>query len=241
MSTGIMSRRTKPERYKDLLSLPNVLDLHHYSEGDYAPVRGNWRNVFGNDRPVTLELACGKGEYCLGLGARYPDRNFLGLDIKGDRIWKGARQALDAGLENVRFLRTRIDHLPNYFAPGEVDEIWITFPDPYEKKSKKRKRLTHPVFLKRYDRILRPGGLIHLQTDSDELYAFTLDVLAILNLPVRQQVPDLYRLDNMPDNLDIQTYYEKQHLSSGRTIKYVAFTLNDGVYAPVSEEIEKLS
>jgi tRNA (guanine-N7-)-methyltransferase len=241
MSTGTMSRRTKPERYQDILSLPNVLDLHYYSEGDHAPVRGNWRNEFGNDAPITLELACGKGEYCLGLGARYPNRNFLGLDIKGDRIWKGAKQALDTGLENVRFLRTRIDHLTNYFAPDEIDEIWITFPDPYLKRSKKRKRLTHPVFLRRYARILRSGGPIHLKTDSDELYAFTLAVLEILNLPIKQQISDLYRLDKIPENLDIQTYYEKQHLSSGKAIKYVAFTLNDGVNASVSGEIDKLS
>lgn len=236
-----MSRRTKTERYQDILALPNVTDLHHYREGDHAPVRGKWAELFGNDHPITLELACGKGDYSLGLGARHPDRNFLGLDIKGDRIWKGAMKALEAGLVNVRFLRTRIDHLPNYFAPGEIDEIWITFPDPYLRKSKKRKRLTHPVFLRRYARILRPGGLIHLKTDSNELYAFTLQVLGILGLPAKQQISDLYRLDNIPENLDIQTYYEKKHLSGGRTIKYVAFGLNDGVFQPVSDLIDKLS
>lgn len=230
-----MSRRTKPQRYKDIPSLSNVSELHHYGEGDFAPVRGNWRKVFGNDHPITLELACGKGEYCLGLGARYPERNFLGLDIKGDRIWKGARQALDTGLENVRFLRTRIDHLTNYFAPDEIEEIWITFPDPYLKESKKRKRLTHPLFLRRYARILRPGGLIHLKTDSDELYAFTLEVLAMRNQPVRQQIPDLYRLENIPDNLDIQTYYEKKHRSDNRTITYIAFSLNDEIFTSVTD------
>ncbi len=236
-----MPKRTKIERYKEILSLPNVTNLHHYRDGDHASVRGKWSELFGNDNPITLELACGKGDYCLGLGSRYPDRNFLGLDIKGDRIWKGAIQALDAGLHNVRFLRTRIDHLTNYFAPGEIDEIWITFPDPYLKKSKKRKRLTHPVFLRRYAGILKPGGLIHLKTDSDELYEFTLQVLNIHGLSTKQQISDVYRLDNIPENLDIQTYYEKQHLHSGRAIKYVSFTLNDGVYAPVSDEMESLS
>ncbi len=241
MFDGSKSRRTKTERYEDILSLPNVTDLHHYRIGDHASVRGNWSKLFGNDRPITLELACGKGDYCLGLGARYPDRNFLGLDIKGDRLWKGAVQALEEGLGNVRFMRTRIDHITNYFAPGEISEIWITFPDPYPKKSKKRKRLTHPVFLRRYASILKPDGLIHLKTDSDEFFDFTLRVTEILGLPVKQQIPDLYRLENIPGNLDIQTYYEKQHLSGGRTIKYIAFGLNDGVHAPVSDKIDELS
>ncbi len=237
---GTMPKRTKIERYKEILSLPNVTDLHHYRDGDHASVRGKWSELFGNDNPITLELACGKGDYCLGLGSRYPDRNFLGLDIKGDRIWKGAMQALDAGLRNVRFLRTRIDHLTNYFAPGEIDEIWITFPDPYLKKSKTRKRLTHPVFLQRYARILQADGLIHLKTDSDRLFNFTLQVIDILNLPIKQQISDLYRLESIPENLDIQTYYEKQHHSAGQTIKYVAFRLNDDVYHTVSGKINKL-
>lgn len=220
--------------------MPNVTDLHHYREGDYASVRGNWAERFGNDNPITLELACGKGEYSLGLGARYPGRNFLGLDIKGDRIWKGAMQALEAGLTNVRFMRTRIDHITNYFATGEIDEIWITFPDPYLKKSKIRKRLTHPVFLSRYRQILCPDGSIHLKTDNDRLFSFTVRVIEILGLPLKRQIPDLYRLDYIPENLDIQTYYEKQHLAAGRTIKYVSFSLNDAVYRPVPHEIDQL-
>ncbi len=235
-----MSRRTKTERYEDILSLPNVTDLHHYREGDFAAVRGRWKDFFGNDNPVTLELACGKGDYCLGLGARYPDRNFLGLDIKGDRIWKGAMQALDDGLTNVRFMRTRIDHIINYFAAGEVSEIWITFPDPYLKKSKTRKRLTHPVFLQRYRRIMQPDGLIHLKTDNDRLYEFTINVIDLLKLPVKQRIADIYRLDSIPKNLDIQTYYEKQHLAEGRSIKYVAFYLNDVVLQAVQDEVNEL-
>ena len=235
-----MSRRTKTERYQDILSLPNVTDLHHYREGDHAAVRGKWTEIFGNINPITLELGCGKGEYCLGLGSRYPGRNFLGLDIKGDRIWKGAMQALEAGLSNVRFMRTRIDHITNYFAPGEISEIWITFPDPYLKKSKTRKRLTHPVFLQRYAQILQQDGLIHLKTDSDRLYDFTLEVIDILDLPLKQQISDLYRLESIPGNLDIRTYYENQHVSVGRLIKYVAFGLNDHVFQAVPDEIKKL-
>ena len=236
-----MSRKTKVQRYQDILSLPNVIDLHHYRHGDHASVRGNWSKLFGNDHPITLELACGKGEYCLGLGSRYPDCNFIGLDIKGDRIWKGATDALERGLDNVRFMRTRIDHITNYFAPGEIDEIWITFPDPYPKKSKTRKRLTHPVFLGRYASILKPGGLIHLKTDSDQLYAFTLEVIALFELPVAYNNPDIYALGSRPENLDIQTYYEKQHLSEGKAIKYVAFRLNDTVHRPVSHLLDQSS
>lgn len=236
-----MSRKTKVQRYQDIISLPNVINLHHYRHGDHASIRGNWSKLFGNDHPITLELACGKGEYCLGLGTRYPGRNFLGLDIKGDRIWKGATEALDRGLDNVRFMRTRIDHITNYFAPGEIDEIWIPFPDPYHRKSKKRKRLTHPVFLSRYASILKPGGLIHLKTDSDTLYRFTLEVITLFELPVANNIPDIYVPDGskVPDartgNLDIQTYYEKQHLSKGKTIKYVAFHLNDAVHSSVPQ------
>ncbi len=236
-----MSRKTKVQRYQDILTLPNVINLHHYRHGDYASVRGNWSKLFGNDHPITLELACGKGEYSLGLGSRYPGRNFIGLDIKGDRIWKGATEALERGLDNVRFMRTRIDHITNYFAPGEIDEIWITFPDPYPRKSKKRKRLTHPVFLSRYASIMKPGGLIHLKTDSDLLYTFTLEVISLFELPVAYNIPDVYGLENRPENLDIQTYYEKQHLSEGKTIKYVAFRLNDAVHAPVWQILEQFS
>ncbi len=236
-----MSRKTKTERYQEILSLPNVSDLHYYREGDHAPIRGKWAQVFGNNHPITLELACGKGEYAIGLGARYPERNFIGLDIKGDRIWKGATRALDAGLKNVHFLRTRIDNIVNYFAPGEIAEIWLAFPDPYLKKSKKRKRLTHPVFLRRYDHILQPGGLIHLKTDSEPLFKFTLEVIDFYDLPVKHKIFNLYRLDAIQKNLDIQTYYEKKHISSGHIIKYIAFGLNDAIHQPVSDKADYLS
>lgn len=237
-----MSRRTKPQRYQDILSFPNVSNLHHYQPGEYSSVRGQWADVFGNPNPVTLELACGKGEYTLALGSLFPDRNFIGLDVKGDRIWKGARQALDKGMKNVHFIRTQIDHICNYFSTGEVEEIWIPFPDPYPKKSKKQKRLTHPVFLQRYFDIIQPGGLIHLKTDSDHFFNFTLQVIHILGLPLEQQVPDIYRLENIPDYLDIQTFYEKQHLSVGCTIKYVSFGLNDAVNNAVRrKEIESIT
>jgi len=221
-----MARLTKLDRYDEMISLPNVTELRHYQEGDHASVRGNWTSVFGNDHPITLELACGKGDYALALGAKYPDRNYIGIDIKGDRLWKGARQALEAGMPNIHFLRARIDHICNFFAPGEVDEIWITFPDPYEKKPKKRKRLTHPVFLSRYARILKPGGPIHLKTDSDHLFTFTRKIIGIYKLSVISSLSDIYSINPVPEPLQIQTYYEKQHLERGLSIKYLCFRLN---------------
>lgn len=236
-----MPRRTKLQRYQDILSLPNVSSLHHYRHGDHAPVRGNWKEVFGNSNPITLELACGKGEYATGLAERFPDRNFLGLDIKGDRIWKGARHALERELGNVHFLRTRIDHIANYFAPGEVEEIWITFPDPFLKKNRRRKRLTHPEFLNRYYSFLQPDGTIHLKTDSDRLFDFTHDVIKIFNLPVRNVIPDIYGSDRIPETLRIQTYYEKKHVNSGKSIKYIAFGLNDSIRDFNRPELDQLT
>lgn len=221
-----MSRTNKVERYKQVTTLPNVSVLQHYHPGDHAPVRGNWHRIFSNNNPITLELACGKGEYSLGLAALNPGQNYIGIDIKGDRIWKGAREALDRQLHNVHFIRARIDHLTNYFAPGEVAGIWIPFPDPYLRKTRIRKRLTHEVFLQRYSQVLKPDAHIHLKTDSPTLYAFTLQTLADQGHTLLEKHDDLYRLPGLTNELSIQTYYERQHLAAGRTIRYVRFTLN---------------
>ncbi len=235
-----MPRLTRLERYQEILTLSNVTDLHHYRQGDHAAVRGQWSSVFGNRNPLTLELGCGKGEYCLALGTKYPERNFIGIDIKGDRIWKGAHRALESGLTNVHFLRTRIDHIGNYFASGEVEEIWITFPDPYLKKSKIKKRLTHPVFLQRYAGIIKKDGLIHLKTDSDRLFAFTLQVIDLFGLPLEHRIADLYRLKTVPEDLNIQTYYEMQHIKASHTIKYLSFRLNDALRTPERFDLSHL-
>lgn len=221
-----MSRYKKPERYRQILTMPNVTQLQHYRQGDHAGIRGNWHRIFGNGNPLTLELACGKGEYSLALASRCPDQNFIGIDIKGDRIWKGATRALSEKLLNVHFLRARIDHICNYFTDQEVSEIWIPFPDPYLRKSKKRKRLTHPVFLERYSRVMVPGGLVHLKTDSDLLYDFTMETLARHDIPIRHHIPDLSACESIPDYLDIRTYYEEQHRAAGRTIRYVCFQIH---------------
>ena len=176
-----MSTRNKLQKFAELLRMPNVYESFdptnpQLTGPEGAPVerRGSWaRDHFGNDNPVVLELACGRGEYTLDLARQYPDRNFIGVDIKGARIWRGAKTALAEGLDNAAFLRTRIEVIDAFFAAGEVAEIWITFPDPFLKKGKENRRLTAPRFLRLYQKMLAPRGLAHLKTDSRELYEFT--------------------------------------------------------------------
>ena len=208
----------KLQRFAELLTFPNVLQ---YPEN----MPGTWKDFFHNDHPITLELACGKGEYALGLGRIYPDRNFLGIDLKGNRLWVGARTALRENLTNVGFLRTQIDKLTNYFAPGEVAEIWLTFPDPQLRTSKAKKRLTHPKFLRQYQQILRPGGYIHLKTDSPSLYRFTKWVIDLYELPLVQDYDDVYAQENISDELRIKTHYEGLDIANSNKIHYLQFTL----------------
>jgi len=155
--------------HKKLIRFAELKTFHNVLENP-KDMPGKWNNFFENKNPVILELACGKGEYALGLGELFPDKNFIGVDLKGNRIWVGAKKALDQNLNNVAFLRTQIDKINEHFAKEEVSEIWITFPDPQLRKSKAKKRLTHPKFLRHYQQILKPGGLIHLKTDSPDLY-----------------------------------------------------------------------
>lgn len=209
----------KLQRFADIETFPNVLI---YPEG----MQGKWKEHFGNDQPVTLELACGKGDYALGLGRMFPERNFIGVDLKGNRIWRGAKTALDEQLANVGFLRTQIDHLQNYFAAGEVAEIWITFPDPFLRASKAKKRLTHPKFLAIYQPLLQPGATINLKTDSAELYNFTKIVIDAVGCGLQEDVADVYaNPHSIPPVLKIQTFYEGMHLADRRTIRYLRFTL----------------
>ena len=208
----------KLQRFAELLSFPNVLQ---YPEN----MPGNWKQFFHNANPITLELACGKGEYALGLGRLSPQRNFLGVDLKGNRLWVGARKALQENLTNVGFLRTQIDKLADYFAPGEVEEIWLTFPDPQLRTSKAKKRLTHPKFLRLYQQILRPGGNIHLKTDSPGLYRFTKWVIDLYDLPLMQDYEDVYAQQNIGEVLRIKTHYEALDIANSNKIHYLQFTL----------------
>ncbi|MCB0643425.1 MAG: tRNA (guanosine(46)-N7)-methyltransferase TrmB, partial [Phaeodactylibacter sp.] len=181
-----MSKRNKLYKFAEIQRFPNVFEnfepinpVLQGANGEIIDMKGKWlENYFKNDRPITLELACGRGEYTLGLARRYPERNFIGVDVKGARIWQGARIALEEDLQQVAFLRTRIEIIPQFFEPGEIDEIWITFPDPFVRNSKANRRLTAAPFLERYAKVLKPGGILHLKTDATDLYEFSLEVLA---------------------------------------------------------------
>ena len=186
---------------------------------------GKWNAFFKNQNLITLELACGKGEYALGLGQLYPQRNLIGVDLKGNRIWVGAKKALQLNLTNVAFLRTQIDSVTEYFKQGEVNEIWITFPDPQLRKSKAKKRLTHPKFLRLYQQFLTPDGLIHLKTDSPDLYQFTKLVIQLYNCVLHYDSGDVYKEDNVAEELRIKTHYESLDIAGSNRIHYLRFSL----------------
>lgn len=196
------------------------------------PLKGKWKQeFFKNNNPIVLELGCGKGEYAVGLAQRFPNKNFIGIDVKGARMWTGAKQAVQAGMDNVAFLRTDIELISNFFAAGEVSEIWITFPDPQMKKT--RKRLTSTRFLNLYRTVLGENGLVHLKTDSPFLYTYTDALVKLNELDVEVNTSDLYHSEIADDILSIKTYYEQQWLARGLTIKYIKFHL------PATGELEE--
>ena len=190
----------------------------------YEPMAGQWREkYFHNNNPIVVELGCGRGEYTVGLAVRYPDKNFIGVDIKGARMWAGAKQAIEKGLNNVAFLRTQIEFITEFFSAGEIDEIWITFCDPQMKKA--TKRLTSTYFMQRYHKIVKPNGLIHLKTDSPFLYTYTTEMLKLNPYPVLANTDDLYAGNLYPDARALQTHYERQWLDRGLSIKYLEWQL----------------
>jgi len=229
--------KKKLERFAELESFKNVIQpAFNEVFGKDHPLRGNWRkDIFGNDNSIILELGCGKGEYTTGLARRFPGKNFIGIDIKGSRIWRGAKTALNDGLKNVVFLRTHIEQILSFFGPGEIDEIWLTFPDPQLKK--KRKRLTSSRFLNAYGQFLKKGGLIHLKTDNTVLHQYTLDLARHNGLPVRINTRDLYHSGLESDLTGIQTFYERGFLDRGLKIAYLSFELLNGktIEEPVEE------
>jgi len=208
----------KLKRFGEIKTFSNVLE---YPEN----IKGKWDEFFKNDNEIVLELACGKGEYATGLAQLYPHKNFIGVDIKGNRLWVGAKFALENKLNNVAFLRTQIDKLTNYFAPDEVSEIWITFPDPQLRISKAKKRLTHPKFLRLYHQILTPGAKIHLKTDSPDLYEFTKLVIRLYDLQLIADIGDVYKMEKLTEELAIKTHYEKLDIAKSNCIFYVSFSL----------------
>lgn len=229
-----MARKHKLRKFAEVLSFPNVYECYNIQQPvlvgagmQETDLRGCWKTQhFHNDHPITLELACGGGEYTVALARQFPGRNFIGVDVKGNRIWKGAKQALEERIGNAAFLRTRIEIIDRFFAPAEVDEIWITFPDPFPRPSKENRRLSSAFFLEKYRLILRPGGLLHLKHDDPDFYRFTLDTIAAdPRCTLLYHDDDIYAKPLPFPELDIQTLYEKMHREAGKKIKYVRFTI----------------
>ena len=227
--------KNKLRKFREMEQLERVYQFPYgvlESQGG-CPLRGRWREeVFHNGNPLVLELGCGKGEYTVGLAEKFPDKNFIGIDIKGARMWTGAREVEERSIPNAAFLRTNIELLPYFFAPGEVSEIWITFPDPQMKKV--NKRLTGTRFMELYRRVLKPGGIIHLKSDSPFLYTYTKIMTEHNHLPVVTDTDDLYHnYPGLDDILNIRTFYEQQWLDRGLTIKYISWRLDHDT--PLSE------
>ena len=219
--------KAKISKFEEMKTFENVFQppFEEVFGKDFR-LKGKWAGeFFENDYPITLELGCGKGEYSVGLARLFPQRNFIGIDIKGARMWTGARLAMQEGIRNVAFIRTRIEFINSFFTADEIDEIWLTFPDPQLKKRRNKKRLTSPRFLNSYRAFLKDGGRIHLKTDNPELFQYTLSIAESNGLPVRSAIKDLYRAERASEAHGIQTFYEKQFLETGLPIHYLQFEL----------------
>jgi tRNA (guanine-N7-)-methyltransferase len=227
---------SKPKliKFSEYTAFPNTYDIQ-----DAETTNGNWQAIFGNNNPIVIELACGKGDYTVGLARLNPNINYIGVDIKSNRMWTGAKAAITENLNNVRFLRTHIDNITEYFAPNEVHEIWITFADPQPHKA--RKRLSSYKFLNLYRQIAPATALVNVKTDSDLFYESTLEQVQRDQLTLLQNIPNVYQLMPVPPVLQIQTYYEKMWLAIGRTIKFCQFVLGDCVSQPAPEEDDSIS
>ena len=208
----------KLQRFADIKTFKNVLE---YPEN----MQGKWSSFFENENPIVLELACGRGEYTVGLSTLYPTKNIIGVDVKGNRMYIGAKKCLENNLTNAAFLRTQIELIPNYFAAGEVDEIWITFPDPQLRTSKAKKRLTHPRFLRLYAQLLKQGGCVHLKTDSPKLFLFTKRVIELFDLFLVEINNDIYTNKESNPALTIKTHYESLDIAQSKRIHYLQFKL----------------
>lgn len=232
-----MAGKNKLRRFAEMGTFSNVFEPPLQTAFDISvsktikhPLAGHWTEIFGNDKPIILELGCGKGEYTVGMARRFPEKNFIGVDIKGARIWVGARQALSECLDNARFIRTRIDFIDAYFALGEVAEIWITFPDPQLERP--RKRLTAPLFIERYRNILSPDGCLHLKTDSNLMFDYTAAQIQEHDYQLLRYYQNLYSVADtvepveLREVLAIPTHYERLFSEKGHTIHYLQFSFN---------------
>lgn len=218
--------KNKLKRFAENLTFPHLIQPHlTFPPQDHA-LKGRWKeDFFQNSNPIVLELGCGRGEYTVNLAERFPEKNFIGIDWKGARLWRGAKTAQENDMKNMGFLRIQIQNIASFFGPGEVDEIWITFPDPHLRESREHKRMTSPRFLDLYRKFLKPGGLINLKTDSKPLFDFTLEVIADQKLSIHKQTDHLYQSTLADEILSIKTTYEKMWLAEGLNICYVQFSL----------------
>ncbi|MBS4058106.1 MAG: tRNA (guanosine(46)-N7)-methyltransferase TrmB [Bacteroidetes bacterium] len=224
-----MGRKKKLQHFAENLTFDNLFQYRYDQliQQEFKH-KGKWHEFFGNKHPLILELGCGKGEYTIGLAKANPNKNYIGIDIKGARIWRGLKTCQDEGLTNVAFVRTRIELINFYFGPGEVDEIWITFPDPQLQGSRERKRLTSEMFLQRYREFLKKDGIIHLKTDSEPLYTYTLEVIAENDHRLLFSTQNLYTHRGEEVVKSIQTFYEKKWLAESIPIKYLRYCLSHG-------------
>lgn len=213
--------KDKLRKFAEIDTFPNVYQL---DEG--KALKGKWAEQhFKNNNPVVLELACGKGEYSVGLAKLFPGKNFVGVDLKGNRLWRGARTGMDEGIPNLAFLRIQIEDIVDYFGENEVDEIWITFPDPQPQESREKKRLTYPGFLNKYKTFLKHGGNVNLKTDNDGLYAYTVEKVEELGLACHKKTDQLYKSEFADSVLSIKTHYERIYLKHDKNINYIQFSL----------------
>ncbi|MGJ8733105.1 MAG: tRNA (guanosine(46)-N7)-methyltransferase TrmB [Cellulophaga sp.] len=223
-----MGSKNKLKRFKENETFANVIQPTREEIVDQTfALKGKWNTFFKNDNPIVLELGCGKGEYTVGLAKQSPDKNFIGVDIKGARFWRGAKTATEESMNNVGFIRTQIELIDQLFAEGEVSEIWITFPDPQIKYKRTKHRLTNEAFLAKYRQILKPDGVVNLKTDSEFMHGYTLGLLHGKGLEVIYANHDVYKNEGSPKEvLEIQTFYENQYLEKGKPITYIKFRVN---------------
>ncbi len=223
-----MGSKNKLKRFRENETFGNVLQpSREDAMAGKFELKGKWKtDFFKNDKPIVLELGCGKGEYTIGMAERYPQNNYIGIDIKGARFWRGAKTAVEGGLDNVAFLRTQIELIEHFFAEGEVAEIWITFPDPQIKYKRTKHRLTNAEFLQRYKKILEPGGIVNLKTDSEFMHGYTLGLLHGEGHQVLYANHNVYRNEGAPEIVTtIQTFYEQQYLEQDKAITYIKFRI----------------
>lgn len=220
-----MTKR-KHQHFAENATFPHFFQPNFDQLKEGFPLKGKWRSdFFHNNNPLVVELGCGKGEFSTGLAARYPDKNFIGIDVKGARMWRGARTSFDEGMGNVAFVRTYVQLIADIFAPGEVDELWITFPDPCPQKPKAKKRLSSPQFLARYRKVAGSNAIVHLKTDNTAFFEYTLEVIAEQNLNLIFHTRDVDTNPGSDDVVSIQTFYEEMFREKGEKIKYLRFGL----------------